>query len=151
LNKINCMINEELKLIICRECDTAVPPEHLQTHVSSKHKINCSHDMIESIVSGRGLMSLESIIEFKENTAMLESAIGGIPVRQGYKCLKCGYCVWKWGSMTDHFFNKHRGENAREWTEDEIDMQLLFRGRLKKWFPIRDPSTIEVPDENESA
>jgi len=151
LRKINCMINERAKLIICRRCDRVVPPEHLETHVSCKHKLNCSHDTVDSIVSGRRLMSLNSIIEFRANTEELASPIEGIPVRQGYKCLKCGRCVGKWDSMTAHFREKHKGEDVRAWTENEVDMQLLFGGRLKKWFPIRDWSTIEVLDENESA
>jgi hypothetical protein len=74
------MINEKLKSIICRRCDKVVAPEHLQTHVSSKHKIYCSHDTVKSIVTGRRLMSLDAIIEFRENTKQLESPIGGIPV-----------------------------------------------------------------------
>ena len=53
--------------------------------------------------------------------------------------------------MTDHVVKKHKGEDVKEWTEDEVDMQLVFGGRLKKWFPIHDRSVIEVEDENESA
>ncbi len=151
LCKINCMINKRMRLIICRGCDKAVPPEHLQTHVTSKHKIYCSHDVVESIVSGRRLMTLDSIIELRENMKQLESPIGGIPVRIGYKCLKCGCCVRKWDSMTAHFRKKHKGENVKEWSEDDVDMQLVFGGRLKRWFPIHDRSMVEVDEGNESA
>ena len=145
------MINEKLKLIICRRCDKTVAPEHLQTHVSSKHKIYCSHDTVQSIVTGRRLMSLDAIIAFRGNTKELESPIGGIPVRKGHKCLKCGRCVRAWDSMTAHFRRKHNGENAKEWSEHDVDMQLVFGGLLKKWFPIRDHSTVEVEEDNESA
>ena len=145
------MINEKVKVIICRGCDRAVPPEHLETHVSKKHKINCSHNTVQLIVNGRQLMSLDAIKEFKLNTKELQSAIEGIPVRKGYKCLKCGHCVRKWRSMTDHFLNKHKGEDAKEWSEGDIEMQLVFGGVLKKWFPIRDRSTVDVEDDNESA
>jgi hypothetical protein len=96
-------------------------------------------------------MTLDSIIEFRENTAQLESPIGGIPVRTGYKCLKCGCCVRKWDSMMAHFRRKHKGENAKEWSEDDVDMQLVFGGCLKRWFPVRDRSMVEVDEGNESA
>jgi len=96
-------------------------------------------------------MSLNSIIEFKENTKELESAIGGIPVKKGFKCLKCGYCVRVKDSMSVHFRNKHRGDDVKEWTEDDVNMQLIFGGRLKKWFPIHDRSMVEVDEGNESA
>ena len=43
-----------------------MPPEHLQTHVSSKHEIQRLHDTVEFIVSGRRLKSLDSMIEFRE-------------------------------------------------------------------------------------
>jgi Orsellinic acid/F9775 biosynthesis cluster protein D len=145
------MINERAKVIICRGCDRGVPHEHLETHVSKKHKINCSHNTVQLIVNGRQLMSLDSITEFKSKTKELESAIEGIPVRHGYKCIKCGHCVRKWRSMTNHFSNKHKGEDAKEWSEGDIEMQLVFGGVLKKWFPIRDRSTVEVEDDNESA
>jgi hypothetical protein len=96
-------------------------------------------------------MSLDAIIEFRENTKQLESPIGGIPVRKGHKCLKCGRCVRFWDSMTAHFRRKHKGENAKEWSEDDVDMQLVFGGLLKRWFPLRNPSTVEVEEDNESA
>ena len=65
------MINEKVKVIICRGCDKGVPPEHLETHVSKKHKINCSNHTVQLIVQGRQLMSLDSIREFKMNTKEL--------------------------------------------------------------------------------
>jgi len=145
------MINERAKVIICHGCDKAVPPEHLETHVSKKHKINCSHNTVQLIVNGRQLMSLDSIMKFKEKTNELDSAIEGIPVRKGYKCLKCGHCVRKWRSITNHFSDKHNGESAKEWSESDVEMQLVFGGVLKKWFPIRDRSMVEVEDDNESA
>jgi hypothetical protein len=53
--------------------------------------------------------------------------------------------------MTAHFRRKHKGENAKEWSEDDVDMQLVFGGLLKRWFPLRNPSTVEVEEDNESA
>ena len=45
----------------CRRCDRAVPPEHVQTHLWKKHKIDCSDETLNSIVIAHGLMSLDSI------------------------------------------------------------------------------------------
>ena len=33
--KIECMVNERMKFIICRRCELAVAPEHLRTHLAS--------------------------------------------------------------------------------------------------------------------
>ena len=150
LRKIDCVINERMKLILCLRCDKAVAPEHLETHVNKKHQIDCSHDTVQSIVFGRRLMSLNAIMKFRENTKQLESPIGGIPVRKGFKCLKCGHCVRLWDSMTAHFRSEHNGEDAKEFTENDVHMQLVFGGTLKKWFPLRDHSTVEIEDDNES-
>jgi Orsellinic acid/F9775 biosynthesis cluster protein D len=93
LRKIECVINEKMKWIICRRCDRAVPAEHVQTHLSSKHKIYCSDDTLHSIVTGRRLMSLDSITAWKKDTIGLEKAIGGIRMRKGHKCVECGHCT----------------------------------------------------------
>jgi hypothetical protein len=52
--------------------------------------------------------------------------------------------------MTDHFVKKHNGLDAKDQTEQGIEMQAPFGGRLKKWFEIIDRSTIEVDEENVS-
>jgi Orsellinic acid/F9775 biosynthesis cluster protein D len=139
-----------MKWILCRRCDTAVPAEHVQTHLS-KHKIYCSDDTLRSIVTGRRLMTLDLITAWKNETIELEKAIGGIQTRNGHRCVECGHCTPIWGSMTDHFVKKHKGKEAKEWTESDVEMQAPFGGLLKKWFRIRDRSTVEVEDDNESA
>jgi Orsellinic acid/F9775 biosynthesis cluster protein D len=139
-----------MRWIICRRCDKSVPPERVQGHLKKKHKIYCSDNTLNSIATGRRLMSLDSITAWKKNTVRLEKAIEGIPTRNGHKCVECGHCTPVWGSMTDHFVKKHEGKEAKEWTEHEIEMQAPFGGRLKKWFEIIDRSTVEVEEENES-
>jgi hypothetical protein len=139
-----------MKWIICRRCDRAVPSEYIQTHLSSKHKIYCSDDALDSIVVGRGLMSLDSITAWKKDTVALEAAIGGVLVKTGHRCIECGHCTAVWESMTHHFAKWHKGKDAREWTEGDIEMQAPFGGRLKRWVKIIDRSTIEVDEGNES-
>jgi Orsellinic acid/F9775 biosynthesis cluster protein D len=151
LQKIECVINEKMKWIICRRCDRAVPPEYVQTHLWNKHKIDCSDDTLNSIITGRELMTFESIKAWKKNTVALETIIGGIAVETGHKCIECGHCTPVWGSMTDHFVKNHEGKDARECTEADIQMQASFGGELKKWLEIIDSSAMEVDEENESA
>lgn len=150
LREIECMVNERMELIICRRCELAVAPEHLRTHLASKHKIYCSHDALESIKQNHVLLSLDSIIRFKEETTVLDTAIAGVSTREGYKCLKCGYYgIWK--TMTEHFRVRHSGEDAKEYCEKGCMIQAPFVGRLKKWMGIRDPGSVRVDENNESA
>jgi Orsellinic acid/F9775 biosynthesis cluster protein D len=151
LRKIECVINEKMKWIICTRCDRGVPSEYLQTHLWNNHKIDCSDDMSNSIITGRELMTLDSLRAWKKTTVALEAAIGGIAVETGHKCIECGHCTPVWGSMTDHFVKKHEGKDARECTEADIQMQAPFGGELMKWFEIIDSSAMEVDEENESA
>ena len=51
----------------------------------------------------------------------------------------------------EHFRTQHDGNEAKEGTEAEIQMQAPFRGELKKWFEIVDRNVMEVDEENESA
>ena len=152
LQKIECMINEKMKWIICRRChdDRAVPHEHLQTHLR-KHKIYCSHDTVQSIISGRGLKSLKSIKEFRDGNWTLDAPINGIPLKEkGYKCLKCRY-YGPWRTMTEHFRLSHDGHDVKENTRDEQLIQAPFGGTLKKWFGIVERSEIEVDGDNDCA
>jgi hypothetical protein len=151
LRKIECVINEKMKWIICTRCDRGVPSEYLQTHLWDNHKIDCSDDTLNSIVIGRGLMTLDSIRAWKKNTVTLEAAIGGIETEMGHKCIECGHCTPVWGSMLEHFRIQHENKDARVWTEAEIQMQAPFGGELKKWFEIVDRNVMEVDEENESA
>jgi Orsellinic acid/F9775 biosynthesis cluster protein D len=151
LHEIECVINEKMKWIVCTRCDRGVPSEYLQAHLWAKHKINCSDDTLNTIITGRELKTFTSLKNWKKNTVALEAAIGGIAIERGHKCVECGHCTPKWGSMTDHFLKHHEGKDAKECTEAGIRMQAPFGGELKKWFEIIDNSAMEVDEENESA
>jgi hypothetical protein len=151
LQKIECIINEKMKWIICRRCDRAVPPEYLQTHLWTKHRIDCSDNILNFIITGHELMTLDSLKTWKKNTVALEAAIDGIAVETGHRCMECGHCTPKWGSMTDHFVKKHEGKDVKECTEAGVQMQAPFGGELMKWFEIIDSSAMEMDEENESA
>ena len=139
-----------MEFIICCRCELAVASEHLRTHLASKHKIYCSHDTLESIKQKHVLKSLDSIVTFKEETTVLDTAIAGVPVREGHKCLKCDY-YGVWTTMTEHFRLRHKGEDAKEHCEKGCMIQAPFAGRLKKWIGIRDPGSIRVEENNDSA
>jgi len=106
---------------------------------------------LNSITTGRELKTLGSLKAWKENTATLETAVDGIMIEPGYKCVECGHCTPIWGSMTDHFVKCHKGKDAKECTEAEVQMQAPFGGELMKWFDIIDASMMDVEDDNESA
>ena len=113
------MINTRMKWVICHSCELVVPHEYLRTHLG-KHKIYCSHDGIYSIVSGRGLKSLDSITEFKEANWVLDIPVAGIPVNErGHRCLKCQYYS-PWRTMTEHFRLWHKGHDVKENTREEL-------------------------------
>ena len=151
LQKIECIVNEKLKWIICTRCDRGVPPEFLQAHLWNNHKIDCSDDTLNFIIAGHGLMTLDSIRAWKKETVALEAAIGGIEAETGHKCIECAHCTPIWGSMLEHFRTQHEGKEAKEGTEAKIQMQAPFGGELKKWFEIIDHGAMEVDEENESA
>jgi len=151
LRKIECVVNEKMKWIVCTRCDRGVPPEYLQAHLWTKHKINCSDDTLNSVIAGHELKTLASLRAWKKNTVALETAIGGIATEMGHKCVECGHCTPVWGSMTNHFLKHHEGKDAKECTEANIQIQTPFGGELKKWFEIIDTSTMDVDEDNESA
>jgi hypothetical protein len=151
LRKIECVINEKMKWIICTHCDRRVPPKYLQTHLWNNHKIDCSDDTLNSIITRHELMTLDSLRAWKKNTIALEAVVSGIAVETGHKCIECGHCTPVWESMTHHFMKNHEGKDAKECTEADIQMQAPFGGELKKWLEIIDNSAMEADEENESA
>ena len=126
-----------MNLIICRRCDLVIAAEHIAVHVNGKHGIRCSEELTQSIISKYRPESLDTIIEFKNSTEELDLAVDGIPIQKGYRCLICRYCVRLWDSMTVHFRKNHKGLTVKENTEKDVEMQLLFGGRLRKWFPLK--------------
>ena len=151
LRKIECVINEKMKWIVCTQCDRAVPPEYLQAHLWTKHGIECSDNILNTIITGRELKTLASLKAWKKSTATLQTAISGIKIERGTKCLECGHCTMFWGSMLEHFRLNHENKVARQCVEANVQMQAPFGGELKKWFEIIDASAMDVEDDNESA
>ena len=151
LKKVECIFNQKMKLIICRRCDLAIAAEHIAVHVKRKHGIRCSEELAHNIVSKYQPRSLDAIIEFKNITEELDAPVEEIPIARGYRCLICRHCVRQWDSMMDHFRKKHIGQDKEEQTEEGVEMQLLFGGRLRKWFPIRESGTRSVDEQNQAA
>jgi Orsellinic acid/F9775 biosynthesis cluster protein D len=111
-----------MKLIICTRCDVAIAPEYIAVHIKGKHGIQCSKELVKSVVSRYQPLSLDAIIQFKNETEELDSPVEGIPIQRGYRCLICRHCIRQWNSMTDHFWKKHRGQEAKEYTEENVDI-----------------------------
>jgi len=151
LKRIECIFNGIMNLIICRCCDLAIAAEHIVVHVNGKHGIRCSEELARSIISKYQPESLDAIIAFKNITKELELPVDGIPIKKGYRCLICRHCVRLWSLMTDHFTKKHKGQNVREMTEEGVEMQLLFGGRLRKWFPLLESGTESIDEQNDDA
>jgi len=147
--RIECMFNRSMNLVICRRCDLAIAAEYIGVHVREKHGIRCSEELVESIISKYRPLSLDGIIEFNNVTEVLNSPVEGIPVKRGYRCMVCGYCAQVWGSVTDHFRKKHKEEDVKEQTEENVAMQLLFGGRLRKWFSIKHPGAGPIDEGND--
>ena len=88
LLEIDCFINQRLGLIICRQDQIAVLPEHLQSHLITKHDLYHSAEALESDLESYSVMSLKDATEFVKCTDMLPEPIDGLPiVEEGYKCV----------------------------------------------------------------
>lgn len=148
LKKVECVFNEVMKLIICRRCELAIAADYIAVHTSKKHGIHCSKELIQSITTRYQPQGLDAIIRFRMRTKELAAPVDGIPMERGYRCRICRHCTHIWGSMTDHFRRKHGGLDVKPWTEDNVEMQLLFGGRLRKWFTIGNPSRRHVRQKN---
>src|SRR5579871_731702 len=139
LKKIECMFNQVMELVICRRCDIAIPAEYIMAHVRGKHGIQCSEECVDYIIGNYKPRTIEDIMRFNGSVIELDSPVDGIPTeKRGFRCLICRHCVRLWDSMTAHFRAKHKGQNIGEMTERDVEMQLLFGGRLRKWFPLKE-------------
>ena len=140
LLEINCFINESVGLIICRHCCIAVPPEHLRSHLMTKHDLYRSAEELESILDSYSVMSLEDTMAFVKYIDTLPESIGGLPVvENGYKCLICPH---SWSTMRDHSGRSHRGKKASVDSE-KCPVQLVFHGKLRKYIGITYVKTKE--------
>ena len=143
LLQINCFINERAGLIICSHCRIAVPPEHLRSHLVTKHDVYRSAEELESILQSHSVMSLEGAVEFVKYTDTVPEPIGGLPiVEEGYKCLVCPYHACSWPVMRNHFNQHHRGKKVNVESE-KCPVQLVFHGKLRKYIGITYVKTKE--------
>ena len=146
------MFNYVMKLVICRHCDLAIPVEYIIAHAGKKHGIQYSEDCVNSIIINYGPKTVKDIMEFNNSITELDLPVDGIPTEQkGFRYLIYQYCTGIWDSMMAHFRAKHRGQNIGEMTEDDVKMQLLFGGRLQKWFPLLELATESIEEQNNNA
>jgi len=151
LRKIECMFNRVMNLIICRCCDLAIPVEYIQAHFRGKHGINCLEELVNSIILNYQPRIVAAVEEFKNTILELDLLVNGIPIKRGFRCLICRHCTRLKDSMTRHFRTIHEGENIKEQTEGNIEIQLLFGGRFRKWFPIKEPGAESMKEQNDDA
>jgi len=152
LMKIECVFNHVMKLMICWRCNLAIPAEYIAAHIHGKHGIQCTKECVNSIITNYRPKTVEDIMEFNNSITELDLPVDGIPIEQkGFRCLICQHCTGIWDSMTAHFRAKHRGQNVKEMTESNVEMQLLFGGRLRKWFPLKEPGTESIEEQNDDA
>src|SRR5262245_45120937 len=145
------MFNSVMNWIICRRCNLAIPAEYIRAHVTGKHGILCSEKTINAIISIYQPRTVEAVMEFKNITSELDSSVDGIPMKRGFRCLICHHCTRFRDSMIHHFRTIHEGENVKEQMEENIEMQLLFGGRLRKWFSIKEPGAESIEEQNDDA
>ena len=89
LMEIDCFINQTVGLIISRQGWIAVPPEHLRSHLVTKHDLYSSAEELESILQSYSVMSLNEATDFIQYTDTLPELIGGLPsVEEGYLCFE---------------------------------------------------------------
>jgi len=136
LLEIDCFINEKVGLVICRHCSIAVVPEHLRSHLMTKHDLYRSAEELESILRSHPVMSLNDATAFVKYTDTLSEPINGLPImEEGYKCLICPRHASSWSSIRDHFGQHHRGRKASMESE-KCPVQLVFRGKLNKYMGV---------------
>ena len=83
------------KLIICHQCRVGIAPEHLRSHLITKHKIYHPTELLETLLRSYSVMSLKDTIEFIERTDILSEPIGGLPTL--YSALSC---QWWYGILS---------------------------------------------------
>lgn len=113
-----------------------MPPEHLRSHLVTKHDLHYSAEELEAILESHSVMSLNDATEFVKYTDILPEPISGIPiVEEGYRCLICPCHASSWTMIRDHFGRHHRGKQASIDSE-KCPVQLVFRGKLNKYMGV---------------
>ena len=113
-----------------------MPPDHLRSHLVTKHDLYRSAEELESILRSHSVMSLDSVADFIKYTDTLPEPICGLPiVEDGYKCLRCPYHASSWPTIRDHFSRSHRGKKASAESE-KCPVQLVFDGKLRKYMGV---------------
>ena len=102
LRQINCFINHTYGLIVCSEGQAGMEPEHLRSHLVTKHEIF----IVES-------NHWNSFWNHTRWCRWKHEPIDGLPIiEEKYKCLICSYHPSSWRTMRDHFGRHYRRKKA---------------------------------------
>ncbi|KAK7685124.1 hypothetical protein QCA50_011964 [Cerrena zonata] len=103
LDDIDCCVHRDLRIIICRSCNTAVEPQSLKTHL---HKHNIRPDSCDQLISMicryYNLCTGTNI-----NPPMNKQPVPYIDILSGLKCTICHYVCIEKTTMEKHIYEKH--------------------------------------------
>lgn len=124
-------------------------PEYLRAHLWKKHKIFCSAETWLTLINKYSLKLLDDIIDFRRRTGVLEPPIEGIPISDGYKCVRCVHYVIQRQAIQRHVQNHELEEGVDRW--EACKVQSPFGGRLRKCFRVADRLVRAAEDGDENA
>ena len=123
-------------LLVCSECNVAIPCDWSTAHLRDNHGISKRLDeILEILVIEEPCLSSIEVKEWLDTTWVLHKPVTHIPMMNGYRCSRCNYCCPGEKVMRQHFKVQHKGESWREHHEECI-VQQPFKGQLSKYLQV---------------
>lgn len=122
LYKVNCMINTSLHIILCIECEIAISPSEIQTHLDKHKSIADSNSPAgqhhkERFTFDKGCLdqlqmefNLVQTVSSSINPMFGGAYVEGLSVHDGMVCTACNtYACVKSSTMEKHYKISHQG------------------------------------------
>lgn len=139
LDDIDCYVHHDLRIIVCRSCNTAVEPQFLKTHL---HKHNIRPDSCDQLIS---MMCRYYNLHTGTNIdpPANKQPVPYIDILSGLKCTICHYVCIEKTTMEKHIYEKHP-QAPRPIVNC---MQVVFCQSLfavpKRYFEVDAPAPLE--------
>jgi Orsellinic acid/F9775 biosynthesis cluster protein D len=129
-------------VIICKECSIGLPVEWVTKHLMDNHGIEMSMERIKQELGlEHDAMTVEEAKDWIKNI-WVGTAVEGIPVMEGFRCVRCEYSGISMQVMRNHFSKEHKGTKVSEHIQ-RCKVQLVFKGQLHKYIQIEEPEEME--------
>jgi hypothetical protein len=145
LQSFGLVINTILKCICCQQCMIAIPPSHVQGHLTGAHpggKMKVDVQKLNALVEDGVLIKDLPTLRYEHPV----EPFAGLQVHPGLRCVHCPKVTGNQATMIKHHHAEHGKDHSTPKTWPACHMQRLTSagGKHRGYWQVESPQAHEV-------